>query len=71
MLERFACSMNLGAVLSGLTMVPTDPMKNRGHRNLTLPGGTSGPLSGARSRQRAHQRPPGGQVCHRAWLGTA
>ena len=42
------------------------PMRNRGVRRETLPGGSPGPTTGARPRRRAEQV-PGGRVCHRAW----
>ncbi|XP_078129435.1 FERM domain-containing protein 6 isoform X2 [Sander vitreus] len=48
-----------------------NPMKNRGRDEVTLPGGSPGPPSGARPRWRARQRASGGRVCHGARSGTA
>ncbi|KAJ7995721.1 hypothetical protein DPEC_G00247530 [Dallia pectoralis] len=52
-------------------MVHQDPMKDRGKRSETLPGGSPGPPSGARPRRRARKRASGGRVCQGARPGTA
>ena len=47
------------------------PMRNRGVRRETLPGGSPGPTSRARPGRRARERAPGGRVCLGARPGTA
>ncbi len=53
-----------------LRIVPEDPIKNRGRRKVTLPGGTWEPSSGARPRIKARWAAVG-RVNHKAWLDTA
>ncbi len=53
-----------------LRIVPEDPIKNRGRRKATLPGGSWGPSSGARPRIKARWAAVG-RVNHKAWLDTA
>uniref|UniRef100_A0A8C5CRJ5 Reverse transcriptase domain-containing protein n=1 Tax=Gadus morhua TaxID=8049 RepID=A0A8C5CRJ5_GADMO len=52
-------------------MVQQTPMKNEKRGDVTRPGGSPGPPSGARPRRRARWRAPGGRVCHGARSGTA
>ena len=56
----------------GLTKIGSKTLMEEHNRmDVTLPGGSPGPPSGARPRRRARRRAPGGRVCHGARPGTA
>ena len=52
-------------------MVQKAPMNINKRRDVTRPGGSPGPPSGAGPGRRARQRAPGGRVCHGARPGSA